>query len=81
MGKKLYANFLTGTLCGVEDWHKFRLSGEKTLKKSNKKETKKKQAEMVLPVPESPKMSLGNNNNCPLLNVYHVVPQIERIDS
>ena len=44
-------------------------TGEKKIKKPNKK-----QADMVLPV--SPKVGLGNN--CPLLNVYDVVPRVRR---
>ena len=45
-------------------------------KKKLKQEKNKKQADMVLPV--SPKAVLGNN--CPLLNVYDVVPRVRRIN-
>ena len=74
-GKKKNANFLTGSLYGVEDrtgvFFTTAYTGEKINKKPNKKQT-----DLTLPV--SPKVGLGNN--CPVLDVYDVVPRVSRIN-
>ena len=63
LGKTLNANFLTGSLCGVERQHKGLFHNAFTGKKLKKQI--KKQVDIVLPV--SPKVDLGN---CPMLNVW-----------
>ena len=67
-------NYLTGTLCGVEDHHKCLFYNGIYRRKKNK--PNRKQADMVLPV--SPKVGLGNNYST--LNVYDVVRRVRRIN-
>ena len=73
--KTLDANFLTGSLCGVEDKHRC-LFHSGIYWRKNKKKTNKNQVDMVLPV--SPKEGL--NCNCPMINVYDAVPQVRRMN-
>ena len=65
------ANFHTGSLCGVEESAGVCFKTAYTGEKKNKK-----QADMALSV--SPKVGL--DNNCPMLNVNDVVPQVRRIN-
>ena len=77
LGNTLKTKFLTHILRGVEDWHKYLFHICKNReKKTTKKKTNEKQANVVLQV--SPKMSLCNN--CPMLNVYKIVPRVRRIN-
>ena len=73
----LNANFLTGSLCGVERQHRglfhYGIYRRKKIKKQNKKQ--KKQADMALPV----SMKVGLGNNFPSLT-FDVVPRVRRIN-
>ena len=73
--KLFNANFLTSSLCGVEDSTSACFTTAYTGKKIRNQI--KKQADMLLPV--SPKMGLGNI--CSMLNVYDVVPRVRRTNT
>ena len=60
----IYANFRTGSLCGVEDQHRCFFHNAYNGEKKSKNGIKK-QAGMVLPI--FPKVSLGNN--------YHTIQE------
>ena len=82
--KTLNANFLTGSLCDVEDYSTgvcftttYNIyTREIKIKKTNKKQADNRQ-DMVPVLPVSPKVGLGNNFR--MLNIYDVISQVSQI--